>query len=170
MSQVYVIMGVSGCGKTAVGQALAAALDAPFYDGDDFHPPENVAKMASGVPLNDEDRHPWLISLHDLLAKHLARNESAVLACSALKTKYRDRLRQGNDGVKFVYLDGDFDTIWPRISARSGHYMKADLLQSQFEALEPPDADEALILSVAQPVDAILAQILRASQNEIAEK
>jgi gluconokinase len=165
MSLVYVIMGVSGCGKTAVGQALADALDAPFYDGDDFHSPENVAKMASGVPLNDEDRHPWLSRLHDLLAKHLARNESAVLACSALKTKYRDQLREGNEGVVFVHLDGDFDTIWQRIEARSGHYMKADLLQSQFETLEPPDSDEALIISVAQPVDAILARILRTSHD-----
>jgi gluconokinase len=153
-------MGVSGCGKSTVGEALAAALDSPFYDGDDFHSAENVAKMASGVPLNDDDRYPWLASLNDLLADHLARNASAVLACSALKRKYRDQLRDGNDGAVFVYLQGDFDTIWQRMQARSGHYMQADMLHSQFDALEAPDSDEALIISVDQPVDAIVTAIL----------
>ncbi len=170
MSRVYVIMGVSGCGKSTVGQALAAALGAPFYDGDDFHPPENVAKMASGSPLDDTDRAPWLASLGRSLADHLANDETAVMACSALKRSYRDLLRGGSDRVIFVYLQGDFDTLWQRMTIRPDHFMKPEMLHSQFETLEPPDTDEALILSVAQPIDAMLAQILRTSQSEIAEK
>lgn len=159
MTKVYIVMGVSGCGKSTVGEALAAALDCPFYDGDDFHSAENVAKMASGIPLDDDDRYPWLAALHDLLADHLTRNESAVLACSALKRKYRDQLREGNDGATFVYLQGDFDTIWQRMQARSGHYMQADMLHSQFAALEAPGSDEAIIVAIDQPVDVILSHI-----------
>ncbi len=157
---VYVIMGVSGCGKTTVGRALAKRLGCPFYDGDDFHPPENVAKMASGMPLTDADRAPWLARLHDLLAQELGRGETAVLACSALKKAYRDQLRQGLDGVQFVYLRGDFDLIWERMRTRRDHYMKADMLRSQFADLEEPAGGEALIIDAAADVPAIVAQIL----------
>ena len=160
---VFVIMGVSGCGKTTVGMALAAALDCPFYDGDDFHPAQNVAKMASGVPLNDDDRHPWLARLADLLAEHIGRGETAVLACSALKKKYRDQLRV-NDQVQFVFLDGSFDLIWQRMAARQNHYMKAGMLQSQFDTLEPPDSREALIIPIDQPAAAIVAALVRTHQ------
>lgn len=162
MSQTFIIMGVSGCGKSTVGQALADALDCPFYDGDDFHPPENVAKMASGNPLNDDDRAPWLAALHDLLLAHAQKGETAVLACSALKKKYREQLRSGNDTVVFVYLQGDFDLIWERMQMRQNHYMKAEMLQSQFDTLEVPGEQEALILpitrSVEDMVDTIAAQ------------
>jgi 6-phosphogluconate dehydrogenase len=170
MTTVYVVMGVSGCGKSTVGEALAASLACPFYDGDHFHSAENVAKMASGTPLNDDDRAPWLATLHDLLADHLARNQAVVLACSALKKRYRDQLRggsdgvSGSDGVTFVYLQGDFELIWQRMQARSGHYMQAEMLQSQFDTLEPPDANEAIIVSVAQSVDSILEQIKQRSE------
>ncbi len=156
-----VMMGVSGCGKTTVGKALAQELDCPFYDGDDYHPPDNIAKMAKGLPLNDDDRYPWLAVLHNLIKGHLEKGETAVLACSALKKKYRDQLRAGNEDVLFVYLHGDFDTIWQRMLSRSGHYMKEDMLQSQFEALETPYEDEAIIVSIDQSVDDILVQISR---------
>lgn len=159
MSNAIVIMGVSGCGKTTVGQALAERLGYVFYDGDDFHPPENVAKMAKGIPLDDTDRAPWLARLHDLLHEHLARNEGVVLACSALKRRYREQLQEGSGRVIFVHLHGDFDLIWERMQARPQHYMKASMLQSQFEALEPPTQDEALRLTITADLATILDQI-----------
>ena len=120
MTIFYVIMGVSGCGKSTIGQALADQLDCPFYDGDDFHPPENVAKMSSGIPLNDADRAPWLARLAELITAHWQRGETAVLACSALKKRYRDQLRV-NSQVQFVHLAGSFDLIWQRMLSRPGH-------------------------------------------------
>jgi gluconokinase len=168
MATVYIIMGVSGCGKSSVGQSLAEQRGVPFYDGDDFHPPENVAKMSNGIPLNDDDRRPWLARLHDLIADHLTRDASAVLACSALKRTYRDQLREGNAGVQFVYLDGDFDLIWGRMSDREGHYMKASMLESQFEALEPPTPDEG---AWHIPIQDTVAEVVAALQVRInAEK
>lgn len=158
MTQAYVVMGVSGCGKTTIGQLLAQRLGCPFYDGDDFHPPQNVDKMARGVPLNDADRQPWLARLHDLLVSHVERGETAVLACSALKKSYRDQLSAGNK-VQFIHLQGDFDLIWQRMLLRQDHYMKAAMLQSQFDTLEPPTADEALIISITQPVDILMQAI-----------
>ncbi len=161
MTAVVVIMGVSGCGKTTVGVAVAQKLGASFYDGDDFHPPQNVAKMSNGIPLDDDDRYPWLARLHDLIADHLARGETAVIACSALKKKYRDQLRQGNDGVRIVYLQGSLNLIWERMAARQAHYMKADMLQSQFETLQPPSPHNTLIISVEHSVDSIVDYILQ---------
>ncbi|MBE2222577.1 MAG: gluconokinase [Anaerolineae bacterium] len=160
MTHTFVIMGVSGCGKSTIGQALADTLDCPFYDGDDFHPPENVAKMASGIPLNDDDRAPWLAALHDLLLAHAERGETAVLACSALKKKYREQLRAGNDTVLFVYLQGDFDLIWQRMQTRQAHYMKAEMLQSQFDTLEAPSGQEAVIVSITMPVEEMIEEIV----------
>lgn len=161
MSCVYVLMGVSGCGKTTVGQALADTFGVPFFDGDDFHPAENVAKMASGTPLTDDDRRPWLARLHDLMADHLDRGESAVVACSALKADYRAQLSDGQaDRVQFVYLRGDFDLIWERMQARDGHFMKADMLRSQFDTLEAPSTDEALIVDIDADTDALVQQII----------
>ena len=162
MATVIVLMGVSGCGKTSVGRALSAKTGWPFYDGDDFHPPENVAKMASGVPLNDDDRAPWLARLHDLIAEQLAQGQSAILACSALKRKYREQLKAGNQGAFFVHLKGDFELIRARMTARQAHYMKASMLQSQFDALEEPDAKEALVVDISADVDSIAETILQA--------
>jgi gluconokinase len=154
----YVIMGVSGCGKTTVGKALANRLGCPFYDGDDFHPPENLAKMASGLPLNDEDRFPWLAALHDLLAAYVGREETVVLACSALKKKYREQL-QVNNQVCFIHLQGSFELIWGRMQARENHYMKAEMLKSQFEALEMPAFAEAITINIDQNVKEMLVEI-----------
>ena len=126
MSTVTVIMGVSGCGKTTIGQGLANQLGCPFYDGDNFHPPENIAKMSSGIPLNNDDRKPWLKRLHSIIVDHLNRDEMAVVACSALKKRYRDILRGNNaKGIVFVYLKGNFDLIWQRMTARQGHYYES---------------------------------------------
>lgn len=157
---IIIVMGVSGSGKTAVGRALAKRLRCPFYDGDDFHPPENIAKMSRGVPLNDDDRLPWLNRLNELLADHWRHGQSAVLACSALKRRYRDLLRSGIEQMQFVHLQGSFDLIWKRMQRRSDHYMKAGMLQSQFDALETPAKDEALIVDVSQSVDAAVRTIL----------
>lgn len=158
-ARFYVVMGVSGCGKTTIGQALAAHLDCPFYDGDDFHSPQNVAKMASGIPLDDEDRAPWLASLAELIQEHLQRGQTAVLASSALKKRYRDQLHV-SDAVRFIFLDGDFDLIWGRMQERADHYMKAEMLRSQFAALEPPAQTEALRIAVDRPVAEIVAILL----------
>jgi gluconokinase len=135
---IVLLMGVSGSGKTVVGKLLAKELGWKFYDGDDFHTPENVRKMAGGVPLTDEDRVPWLLRLNELIADIAARKKDAVLACSALKQAYRDILAKGIPDFHVVYLRGDFALIEPRMQERSGHYMKAGLLQSQFETLEEP--------------------------------
>lgn len=151
-------MGVAGSGKTTIGKALAEALGWSFYDGDDFHPPENVAKMAQGIPLDDADRAPWLTTLHDLIASCLANDKPAVLACSALKQRYRDQLLAGNPYTEFVYLKGDFQTILERMKQRRGHYMKPEMLQSQFAALEEPT--DALTLDIREDVSKIIEKII----------
>ena len=148
-------MGVSGCGKSTIGKALAQELGCHFYDGDDFHPTENVAKMARGLPLNDDDRYPWLMRLHDLLMDHVARGKTAVLACSALKKTHRDLLRV-KDETCFVFLNGSFELIWQRMSARQNHFMKAEMLQSQFDTLQIPDSDDVIMVDISQPVEVIL--------------
>jgi gluconokinase len=158
-NRIYILMGVSGCGKTTVGRALAQKLHFPFYDGDNFHPAENVDKMANGIPLSDADRTPWLASLHNLLADHLRRGNGVVLACSALKRRYREQLRAGLTDVQFVYLQGSFDLIWARMTARTDHYMKADMLRSQFDTLEAPNADEALILDAEDSLEKLVERI-----------
>jgi gluconokinase len=164
---IVVVMGVSGCGKTVVGTALARALGWPFLDGDDFHPPANVAKMASGSPLDDADRWPWLDRLSREMGTILARGGNAVLACSALKNAYRDRLAacaKAPTDVRFVHLKADFDTIAARLAARRHRYMPAALLASQFATLEEP-ADAIVIdasMTVADEV-ACISERLAAS-------
>ena len=153
-----IVMGVAGCGKTTIGKALASHWGWDFYDADDFHPPENVAKMASGIPLDDSDRAPWLASLHDLIAACLKQNRPGVLACSALKERYRRQLLEGNEDVQLVYLKGSYDLIWSRMHKRTDHYMKPQMLRSQFEALEEPT--NALAVDISLSVDDILQNIL----------
>ena len=151
------VMGVSGCGKTSVGKALADQLGWGFYDADDFHPPENVAKMANGIPLDDADRAPWLAALHDLVSDSLRDERPGVLACSALKERYRQQLLGGNEGVLIVHLQGNFDLIWSRMEKRTDHYMKPHMLKSQFETLEEPAG--ALTMNIAMPVADIVQEI-----------
>ena len=159
MAQVIILMGVSGCGKTTVGQRLAKKLGIPFYDADDYHPAKNISKMSQGFPLNDDDRYPWLECLHDLITEHLAIGQTALLGCSALKQTYRDQLRGKHKSVRFVYLKGSFDLIWQRMSTRKGHYMKASMLRSQFETLEEPSADEALVVAISEDVEDVVTAI-----------
>jgi len=154
-----IVIGVAGCGKTSVGKALAEHLGWDFYDADDFHPPENVAKMADGIPLDDSDRAPWLAALHDLISSSLRRNQPGVLACSALKERYRRQLLEGNEDVQLVYLKGSYDLIWSRMEKRTDHYMKPQMLKSQFEALEEPT--NALTVDISGSVDDILLNTLK---------
>ena len=152
-------MGVCGSGKTTVGEALAAAVNCVFLDADDFHPPENVAKMASGQPLTDDDRWPWLDRIARELREILARGEHAVLACSALKQAYRERLERAGD-VRIVYLKGDEAIIAARLAARQHAYMPPSLLPSQLAALEEPT--DALVVDIREPVDAQVQRIREA--------
>ena len=155
-----VLMGVSGCGKSTVGEGLAAHLGWRFVEGDSLHPPENVAKMAAGQPLNDDDRAGWLATLADLLAHAARTGQGLVVSCSALKRAYRDRLREGDAQAFFVHLDGSRDLIAARIAARTHMYMPASLLESQFAALQAPGPDEqALSLSVQQPPAELIQRI-----------
>lgn len=156
-------MGVSGCGKTTVGQLLAKEINIPFYDADDFHPKDNVEKMQNGLPLNDDDRKPWLT----LLAKNISdwnKSGGAVLACSALKKSYRDLLKTGSDSpelskqVRFIYLKGSKELIYKRLLNRSHHYMPPDLLESQFRDLEEPH--DALYVQIDQEPQKIVHDII----------
>lgn len=166
---VYVVMGVSGVGKTSIGIMLAERLGIPFYDADNFHPPENVKKMKAGEPLDDEDRSSWLAQLAKEIKKW-SREDGAVLACSALKKRYRDQLKGGNkENLTWVFLHSDFEVILERIRNRKDHYFKSDLLQSQFDILEHPE--DAIDVDVnktrEQIVDEIMKKIEKKEQNEI---
>lgn len=157
-TRFFIVMGVSGSGKTSVGKSLAERLAWDFYDADDFHPPENVAKMASGIPLDDTDRAPWLAALHDLISSSLREDRPGVLACSALKERYRGQLVNDHEDVRVVYLKGSYDLIWSRMQKRTDHYMKPHMLKSQFEALEEPA--NALTMDVAMSVDDMVQEII----------
>ena len=149
-------MGVAGCGKSSVGEALALQLGVTYRDGDDLHPAENVAKMRAGEALTDADRWPWL----DLVAQDLAARAPVIIGCSALKRIYRDRIRASAGGpVTFVHLAGSRAVIEARMAARQGHYMPVSLLDSQFATLEPPGSDEALRVDIDQPLAAIVVVI-----------
>lgn len=152
-----IVMGVSGCGKSTVGRLLADRLGWPFIESDDYHSAEDIQNMANGIPLTDEDRWPWLNRLHNLLVGFSAQGQPVVLACSALKQSYRNLLAQDLNNVLFVYLKGDYDLIFERMSNRR-HYMQAGMLRSQFDALEEPL--DALILEINEPPIEIAEKIL----------
>lgn len=155
---IAVLMGVSGAGKTTVGKALASQLGWAFLDADDYHPAANIAKMHQGVPLTDADRKPWLDALRRLVDAEVARAESIVLACSALKHAYRDYIREDVPGsVRYVYLSGSEELIRQRLAARTGHFMSPALLHSQFETLEPPE--DAIRVDITPPPETIAADI-----------
>ncbi|AMW12856.1 gluconate kinase [Streptomyces qaidamensis] len=141
VAPLIVVMGVSGSGKTTVGHKVAQRLGLPYAEADDFHPPQNVAKMRAGIPLDDEDRRPWLEMIATWLAEHAGRG--GVVTCSALKRRYRDRLTAVAPDVFFLHLDGSAELIASRLAARQGHFMPLHLLQSQIDALEPLAADES---------------------------
>ncbi|HEX8706258.1 MAG TPA: gluconokinase [Myxococcaceae bacterium] len=154
---VIIVMGVSGVGKTTLGKALAGALGWRFLEGDDLHPAANVAKMAAGVPLTDEDRAPWLERLRWLITQALEQGEDVVVACSALRQSYRQRLAVDPSRVRWVYLTAPAEEIAARLSARKGHFMPVSLLESQLRTLEPPD--DALVVDVTPGPTVVLALI-----------
>ncbi|MFM5967830.1 MAG: gluconokinase [Micrococcales bacterium] len=158
MKMRIVVMGVSGCGKSTVGQQLAKALGARFIDGDDLHPDANKAKMAAGIPLDDADRWPWL----DLVAEEL-RQDNTVVACSALKVAYRERIRALAEGTYFVHLHGTKELLAQRLGARTNHFMPSSLLESQLTTLEPLQLHEAgAVFDIASKPDELVGQILSA--------
>jgi gluconokinase len=154
---IIILMGVSGSGKTTIGERLARVLGWPFYDGDQFHPPANVAKMQQGMPLTDEDRWPWLQALRAHIETCIHQGISAVLACSALKQAYRECLVLDEAEVKLVYLQGDYDLISERLAQRQGHFMPPGLLASQFAALEEPE--QGVAVDIGHPPETIVALI-----------
>jgi gluconokinase len=157
-ARFFIVTGVSGSGKTTIGKALASELGWDFYDADDFHPPESISKMENRIPLTDSDRAPWLAALHRLIESCLRRNRPGVLACSALKESYRDELLIGREDVQLVYLKGSYELIWSRMAGRKDHYMKPEMLKSQFDALEEPA--DALTVDISLSVDEIVQEIL----------
>ena len=162
-----IVMGVSGCGKSTMAGALSERLGLDMVDGDDLHLPESVAKMRSGVALQDADRWPWLDRIGHYLAQ--AQEPGRVVACSALKRVYRERIREQAGDVCFVFLDGDFDLIQQRMRQRVGHYMQPGLLDSQFLTLEKPRADETDVirLPITEPIQDMVAQALQALHSRL---
>ncbi len=162
MNHVVIVMGVSGCGKTSVAKALAEKHQWRCLDADDFHPPANVEKMRAGTPLNDDDRWPWLDKLNSMLRHSAAKNESVVLACSALKEVYRERLSQriARAKVSIVHLEGSFELIESRMKARQHKYMPSTLLKSQFETLQTPA--NAIQVAIDIPIETQIERIDKA--------
>lgn len=162
---VVVVMGVSGSGKSTVGRLLAGRRSVPFVEGDDFHPAANIAKMAAGLPLTDEDREPWLTGLAGWIGDTVRAGGSAVVSCSALKRRYRDRMRAAAPGgVWFLHLTLDREAARARVTGRAGHFMPAGLLESQYDALEPLGADEPGLT-----VDAGSGSVLERAQDALAD-
>lgn len=157
-STIFYVMGVSGSGKSTIGILLSEKLGIPFFDGDDFHPPANVQKMAGGEPLNDDDRMGWLQRLNELAIEH--RTKGAVIACSALKQSYRDLLARALEKeVNWIFLEGSYREILQRLKGRKNHFMPKELLQSQFDTLELPQ--EAIVVSITKSPEEILEEILQ---------
>ena len=160
---VIVVMGVAGSGKSTIAAELARRLGWRFAEGDSFHPAANVEKMSRGVALNDSDRWPWLDAIAAWVRETRQAGERCVVACSALKRAYRERIAHGRGDVRFVYLQGTYDLVSKRMTSRTGHYMPLALLQSQFETLEEPGSEEnPIVMSIEQPPGELAARILEA--------
>lgn len=159
MIKKIIVMGVSGCGKSSIGQRIANHYGYPFFDGDDYHCASNVEKMRQGIPLDDEDRLGWLSTLNHILQQE----ESAVVACSGLKPAYRTILREGISDLAIVYLKGDFDTIWQRHQKRDGHYFNGkSMLESQFATLVEPLNEDVITIDISQSADEVFQASLQA--------
>ena len=158
---ILIAMGVSGCGKTTIGEMLAKKLNCDFADADSFHSQANKDKMHKGIPLDDEDRWPWLKAIRASIEEKLADGQTHVYACSALKRVYRDILRDGDKEVTFVYLKGTPELLRERIKTRTGHFFDPALLQSQLDTLEPPGPDEAIEADIAMSPEAIVDKVLK---------
>jgi gluconokinase len=155
---VIIIMGVEGSGKTTIGKMLAEKLGWKFYDADDYHPNGNIEKMRSGVPLNDDDRWPWLKEVRKLINSSMNLNEPSIIACSALKRSYREYLKQQKEKITFVYLKGDKNTISKRLASRKGHFAGTLLLESQLKTLEEPEG--VITADIAKQPDVIADYII----------
>ncbi len=161
MTKLIIIMGVSGSGKSFVGTRLSRHLGIPFVDGDDLHPPENVERMRAGIKLNDETRKPWLAAICQCAEDHFKQGDSVIIACSALKKKYRDQIRTVSRPVHFIFLNGPAELIAKRMGKREGHYMPALLLDSQFADLEIPSGESSTIeIKIAQTPESMLSEIV----------
>lgn len=158
---ILVVMGVSGSGKSTIAKTLARKSSMKYEDADSFHSAENVAKMRAGEPLNDSDRQPWLNALQEAMKDWIASGQSVALACSALKKKYRDQLKIDPEQVKFAYLKGSYPLFYSRLQRRKKHFMSAEMLESQFNALEEPDAHEAIICDASQSIPEICQTIIK---------
>ncbi|ABU69516.1 MULTISPECIES: gluconokinase [Vibrio] len=153
-----VVMGVCASGKTTIGEHLAKKLGRKFIDGDDLHPRANIQKMASGQPLNDDDRKPWLERIRDAAYSLESKNEHGIIVCSALKKIYRDQIREGNENVSFLFLDGSKELILERMRARQGHFMKENMVNSQFETLErPEDEPRTIFVSIDATIEDVVS-------------
>ncbi|WP_392552429.1 gluconokinase, GntK/IdnK-type [Orbus wheelerorum] len=157
--QVFVLMGVSGSGKSTIARQLAYDLDIAYLDGDFLHPKANILKMGSCIPLNDEDRMPWLKLINQAAFAMSNVNPISVIICSALTQNYRNVIRDGNDNIYFIYLKGGFETIQERLNKRQGHYQKTNMLQSQFNTLEEPSIDEKdiFVVDIERPLAKVIA-------------
>ena len=157
---IIVVMGVAGSGKSTVGRLLAEQLKWPYYDGDEYHPPSNLAKMSAGEPLTDDDRWVWLERIREIISESSRLGQDAVIACSALRQAYREHLQLGNDDVTYVYLKGDSSVFRTRLTNRAGHFMRPDMLDSQLRTLEEPEGVLA-VDATAEP-KAIVAEVKKA--------
>jgi gluconokinase len=166
---VFILMGVSGSGKSAVANQVSHQLNTAFLDGDFLHPRRNIMKMADGHPLDDNDRQPWLQALNDAAFAMQRTQEISIIVCSALKKSYRDILRQGNENLKFIYLQGDFETIESRLKARKGHFFKPQMLVTQFATLQEPGADEpdVLVVDINHSLDEVVAATVATIEGAI---
>jgi gluconokinase len=162
---ILIVMGVSGCGKTTIGEMLAERLKCDFADADSFHSQANKDKMHKGIPLTDEDRWPWLKAIRASIVEKQADGTTHVYACSALKRVYRDILRDGDTDVTFVYLKGTPELLQERIKTRKGHFFDPKLLQSQLDTLEPPGPDEAIEVDIALSPEEIVAKVLNEAKD-----
>lgn len=165
---IVVVMGVSGCGKSTVGQKIAERLGCAFRDGDEFHSDANRAKMHAGIPLNDDDRKPWLEAIRAYMDETTSGGRSLVVACSALKQRYRDVLRGPAGNAEFVYLEGGFELLQSRLAARKDHFFNPSLLRSRFDALEEPT--DAIVVDIALPPDVIVEQAVVQLQARAAHR
>ncbi|EAZ93117.1 gluconokinase [Crocosphaera chwakensis] len=162
---IYLIIGVSGSGKTTIGKALSQELGYAFYDADDFHPPKNIAKMSQGIPLDDSDRLPWLLAIKLVIDEHQKEQKNAVITCSALKQSYRDLLEKNTTNIIWIYLKGSYETFLKRLQQRPDHFMKENMLISQFEALEEPE--NAVTIDVNLSVAEIVQEIINQTYTKI---
>lgn len=167
---VFVLMGVSGSGKSAVANTVSQQMDAAFLDGDFLHPRANIVKMSEGHALNDDDRTPWLKALNDAIFAMQRTNDISLLVCSALKKRYRDMLREGNKNLHFIYLKGGYELIESRLMARKGHFFKPQMLVTQFATLEEPGSDETDVhtICIDPPLDGVVANTIATIKDIIA--